>query len=161
MKTVITLSLCVVLLSFSCKNETTPTATPTPETIVEKVSSRTPLEGTWELVSYYNYVNDKIQDSSLASKDHRQVKMFTKEHVMWSKKRPIDSTEWFAYGDYKIEGNKLIEHLEYGSKTMMPIILERDDFIYELHQDNPNRFSQIELDDEGHRIYSENYMRLD
>jgi hypothetical protein len=43
---------------------------------------------------------------------------------------------------------------------MRDIISERKAFIYELELSN-KRYSQIELDEEGNRIYSENYLRIE
>ncbi|WGD35049.1 hypothetical protein [Olleya sp. YS] len=126
----------------------------------QKTTKKFPLEGAWELVSFYNYVDDKVKDSSFTDPNQRQIKLYTKEKFMWSKKRPADSTEWFAYGNYKVENNMLIEHVEYGSLTMDNIMKQRSSFDYELiiTQDT---FSQVELDENGSRIYSENYKRLE
>ncbi len=79
---------------------------------------------------------------------------------MWSKQVPTDSTEWFGYGNYKVEDNRLTEVLDYGSKMMTQIIQERKEFVYELDLQNES-FSQIEIDDQGNRIYSENYRRIE
>lgn len=118
------------------------------------------LNGTWELVGYYNYVNNKITDSFLPYQGHRQVKMYTDQKVMWSKNVPSDSTDWFGYGNYKTDDNELIETLEYGSQMMKRIIEEKQEFKYELHLEK-NKFSQIEVDDNGNRLYSENYKRIE
>lgn len=118
------------------------------------------LNGTWEMVGYYNYVNNKITDSFQPNKGHRQVKMYTDQKVMWSKNVPSDSTEWFGYGNYKTDDNELTETLEYGSEMMRTIIEEKQEFKYELHLEK-NKFSQIEVDDDGNRLYSENYKRIE
>ncbi|MCB0446476.1 MAG: hypothetical protein KDD03_03010, partial [Gelidibacter sp.] len=91
---------------------------------------------------------------------YRQVKMYTPTKVMWSKHVPTDSTEWFGYGSYSVKGNYLTEILDYGSEMMSKIIQERKEFVYELNL-NTNRFSQIEIDEQGNRIYSENYKRIE
>ncbi|RAJ16807.1 hypothetical protein [Olleya aquimaris] len=126
----------------------------------DKITKSYPLEGAWELVSFYNYVDDKVKDSSFTDPNQRQIKLYTKEKFMWSKKRPADSTEWFAYGNYKVENNMLIEHVEYGSLTMDNIMKQRSSFDYELIIFEKS-FSQVELDENGSRIYSENYKRLE
>lgn len=118
------------------------------------------LNGAWEMVGYYNYVDNKIADSFLPNQGHRQVKMYTDKKVMWSKNVPSDSTEWFGYGTYKSNDNELTEILEYGSAMMRSIIEERKEFTYELQLEK-NRFSQIEVDDRGNRLYSENYKRIE
>ena len=118
------------------------------------------LKGVWELVGYYNYVDNKVTDSFKANAEIRQVKMYTDNKVMWSKNVPADSTEWFGYGNYQTDANQLTEMLEYGSEMMRKIIEERKEFKYELLLDK-NKFSQIEIDDDGNRIYSENYKRIE
>lgn len=145
----------VVLLS--CKNETKKDSnillTGTEDTNVS-------LEGAWELTSFYNYIDNKVIDSFQTQEGYRQVKLYTPTKVMWSKQVPSDSTEWFGYGNYKIEDNNLIEVLDYGSEMMTRIIEERKEFIYELTLEK-NKFSQIEIDENGNRIYSENYKRIE
>lgn len=79
---------------------------------------------------------------------------------MWSKSVPKDFTEWFGYGSYDLNDNTLSEVLDYGSKIMSEIIQEKKEFIYEIHL-TENSFIQIEIDDDGNRIYSENYKRIE
>lgn len=130
-----------------------------PITEPDKINSTT-LEGAWELVGFYNFVDNKVVDSFNAREGYRQVKLYTSSKVMWSKQVPSDSTEWFGYGNYKLENDRLTEVLDYGSKMMSKIIEERKEFIYELDLKNKS-FSQIEIDDDGNRIYSENYRRIE
>jgi hypothetical protein len=120
------------------------------------------LEGTWELISRYNYVDNKVSDSFGLAEGYRQVKMYTPTKVMWSRKRPADSTEWFGYGSYEVNTDRdiLMEVLDYGSVMMSEIIEEEKEFIFELNL-KENSFIQIELDDEGNRVISENYIRID
>lgn len=147
--------LCLFAMILSCENKTSADAYP----ITEPNETLT-LNGTWELVGFYNYIDDKVADSFSTKEGYRQVKMYTDTKVMWSKHVPSDSTEWFGYGTYKLEDNELTEVLDYGSEMMSKIIQERQEFVYELDLSN-NKYSQIEIDDEGHRIYSENYKRIE
>lgn len=119
-----------------------------------------PLDGAWELVGYYNYENDRIIDSFNQREGFRQVKMYSPTRVMWSKQVPTDSTEWFGYGHYKIEDGQLIEVLDYGSEMMTKIISEREEFRYDLLLTD-STFIQIEIDEDGNKIYSENYKRIE
>ncbi|WMI67748.1 hypothetical protein [Mangrovimonas sp. YM274] len=118
------------------------------------------LEGAWELVSFYNYEDNKIVDSFQTREGYRQVKMYTKTKVMWCKNVPSDSSEWFGYGRYEINGDTLTEVLDYGSRVMTKIIDLKTAFNNELHL-GEDSFTQIEIDDEGNRIYSENYRRIE
>jgi hypothetical protein len=86
--------------------------------------------------------------------------MYTDTKVMWCKHRPADSSEWFGYGTYNYDGDRLTEVLDFGSAVMDQVIAEKKQFIFELNL-QPNKFQQIELDEEGNRIYSENYIRVE
>ena len=81
---------------------------------------------------------------------------------MWSRTRPADSTEWFGFGSYEFNGdlNILTEVLDYGSVMMSQIIDEEKEFVFELEL-KENSFIQIELDDDGNRVISENYIRIE
>jgi hypothetical protein len=118
------------------------------------------LIGTWELKGFYNYQNNLIVDSFSNNTISRQIKMFSDTKVMWCKLRPADSTEFFGYGSYSYDNDKLTEVLEFGSSFMNDVISEQKEFKFQL-QVRPNRFEQIELDEDGDRIYSENYVRIE
>ena len=126
------------------------------------VSNEKPLtiEGTWELMSHYNYNDNEIADSFGISLGNKQVKMFTSTHVMWARKVPSDSTEFFGFGKYSITDTSLVETLDYGSTFMNQAIEENIEFPFELILEK-DRFIQIELDEDGNRIFSENYKRID
>jgi len=135
----------------------------TTENNVENTSDAditSPLEGAWELVGYYNYADNVVTDSFDTSKGYRQVKMYTPSKVMWSKSIPSDSSEWFGYGHYNLNGEELVEVLDYGSEMMSKIIQEKKEFKYELII-KENYFSQIEMDEDGNKIYAENYKRIE
>lgn len=118
------------------------------------------LDGTWELVSHYHYDDDKITDTILTDEFHRQIKMYNNGKVMWTRYVPMDSVEWFAYGSFKTTENSLMETLEYGSASMMKIIDTMRVFKFELELQE-NNYSQISLDEEGNKFFSENYNRID
>lgn len=147
----------LVLFTFSACNEQDKSNIKAEDKTQDTAST---LNGTWEMVGYYNYVDNKIVDSFQTNNGFRQVKMYTDHKVMWSKNVPADSSEWFGYGNYNHNENELKETLEYGSEMMRKIIEEKKEFIYELHLEK-DKFSQIEVDDQGNRIYSENYKRIE
>lgn len=151
------ITLCAIMLFISCKNNQETDAYPV--TTSNEPTTRN-LEGAWELVGFYNYIDNKVTDSFGTRDGYRQVKLYTTTKVMWSKQMPLDSTEWFGYGNYKLEGDRLTEVLDYGSRMMSKIIQEKKEFVYELDLKN-NFFSQIEIDEDGNRIYSENYKRIE
>ena len=153
-----TLVLFIVIFMFliSCKENQV-----TDKKIIEVEIVETPtLVGTWEMIGLYNYRNNQVVDSFKTREGNRQVKMYTKSRVMWSKLVPADSTEYFAYGAYTLNDSILKETLDYGSKTMNQVIGLRKDYMYKIVLDK-DKFSQIEIDDDGNRIYSENYKRVD
>ncbi|WP_274474385.1 hypothetical protein [Mangrovimonas aestuarii] len=159
MKTSILLSLLLIYIT-GCQNNSksqTFAENNTPQPTIIKNHS---LKGSWELVSWYNYQDNKIVDTFLIDNHHRQIKMYTDTRVMWSKQVPTDSTEWYGFGAYTVTDGSLTETLEYGSASMNEIIKSKEAFSYELILDE-NKYSQIELDSAGNRLYSENYKRID
>ncbi len=159
MKTFIVLSL-MCLLALSCKTDDRNPTQNNANTNTEPEVAKINLEGAWELVGYYNYVDNVVTDSFYRKEGYRQVKMYTPTKVMWSKKFPSDSSEWFGYGNYKVEGDELIEVLDYGSEMMSKIIDNKKAFNYEL-QMKDDTFSQIEMDEDGNKVYAENYRRIE
>lgn len=151
------LLLLLLLFTFSACNEQKKSI-PNAESHMQEQAMK--LNGTWEMIGYYNYVDNKIVDSFQTNNGFRQVKMYTDHKVMWSKNIPADSSEWFGYGNYNYNENELKETLEYGSEMMRKIIEEKKEFKYELQLEK-DKFSQIEVDDQGNRIYSENYKRIE
>lgn len=152
-------SIILVLFIFSCNTDKTSKES-SESSNLETVQNKNALEGAWELIGYYNYMDNEVIDSFQTSEGYRQVKMYTPTKVMWSKYTPADSTEWFGYGSYRVNGNELIEVLEYGSQRMSQIIEEKKEFKHELII-NGDSFSQIELDEEGNKLYAENYKRIE
>ena len=150
----------LLLLALSCKNEAKGKAETHNSSKAELKDKLGDLKGTWELTGFYNYKDNVVVDSFKMNPDFRQLKMYTDTKVMWCKHRPADSSEWFGYGTYKYDGDQLTEVLDFGSAVMNEVIEEKKQFIFELDL-YPNKFQQIELDDEGNRIYSENYVRVE
>lgn len=119
------------------------------------------IEGTWELVSHYNYSDGINPSDTLPAEDgYRQIKMYYNGKVMWTRYVPNDSVEWFGYGSYETTDSTLTERLEYMSASMRKIANENMEWEMELLLEN-NRYSQIFRDEDGNRINSENYKRID
>lgn len=153
------LTLCLLLVfAFSCKDMPKETQTTETETKIKEIPNS--LKGTWELTGFYNYKDNEVVDSFKMNPEFRQLKMYSNSKVMWCKHRPADSSEWFGYGTYKYDGDRLTEVLDFGSTVMDQVIAEKKQFIFELEL-QPNKFQQIELDEDGNRIYSENYVRVE
>ena len=146
--------LTIIIMFTSCKNKETATA--------NNEAKKMSIEGVWELVSRYNYIDNKVSDSFGLDEGYRQVKMYSANKVMWCRQRPADSSEWFGYGTYEINEaqDQLTEVLDYGSVMMGKIIEEEKEFVFEL-QLKKDSFVQIELDDDGNRVISENYVRIE
>ena len=126
----------------------------------EKSAENPSLEGTWELVNRFNYDGMNVTDTIQNINGYRQVKIYSKGKVMWTRYSPDDPAEWFGYGSYKNTDKELEERLEFGSETMMKIQDTVQVFKFELQLD-PDNFRQITVDDKGNRIQSENYARID
>lgn len=118
------------------------------------------LEGTWELVNRYNYDDSGVSDTLQNINGYRQIKIYSKGKVMWTRYSPDDPAEWFGYGSYTNTENRLREQLEFGSAAMMQVIDTANVFEFDLILDE-NTYSQITTDADGNRSYSENYRRID
>ncbi|MBD1261060.1 hypothetical protein HZY62_10710 [Maribacter polysiphoniae] len=126
------------------------------------------IEGTWELENFYNFDGGNITDTLPTSEGYRQVKMYYNGKVMWSRttQKYIKDADGnnvkgrFGYGTYKITMNELIENIEYGDIGMMTELDTLRNFKFELWL-GEDRYSQITLDEEGNRTFSENYKRID
>lgn len=118
------------------------------------------LEGTWELINRYNWEDGNVSDTLPNTNGYRQVKIYSKGKVMWTRYSPDDPNEWFGYGSYTNTQDQLEERLEYGSEVMMGIQDTIKVFKFELQLDK-NNYSQISVDENGKRTFSENYRRID
>jgi hypothetical protein len=152
---IITLLLVIV---WACKENT---ESRIDTSILEDVSNNEPnLKGTWELVGFYNYQDNVVVDSFSNNTISRQIKMYSDTKVMWCKLRPMDSTEFFGYGSYTYKDGILKENLDFGSTFMNEVIAENKEFMFQIEL-SPDRFEQIGLDEDGNRILSENYVRIE
>lgn len=118
------------------------------------------LEGTWELMNRFDYDDGNVSDTLLNNNGYRQIKIYSKGKVMWTRHSPDDPSEWFGYGSYTNTENELEEKLEYGSKEMMKVLDTVQSFKFELHLYKDN-YSQITLDENGNPTFAENYKRID
>ncbi|WP_299252531.1 hypothetical protein [uncultured Aquimarina sp.] len=118
------------------------------------------LEGVWNLKHQLLYDQNQVSDTIFNTNGYRQVKVYSKGKVMWTRFDPADSNEWFGYGSYVIKGNILEERLEYASGPMMKIIDTIQVFKFELVMDK-NSYQQITVDENGQYYQSENYIRIE
>jgi len=142
----------IVLLMFLLVSATTFTSS--------EIQTENTLEGTWELVNRYNWEDGNVSDTLPNTNGYRQIKIYSKGKVMWTRYSPDDPNEWFGYGSYTSTQEHLQERLEYGSKTMMGIQDTVKVFEFDLQLDKEN-YSQISVDKDGNRTFSENYKRID
>ncbi len=126
----------------------------------EKPITMHTMEGTWELQHFYNYdAQDKITDTVALPEGYRQVKMYYNGRVMWSRTDPNDTIGRFGFGTYRISDQELIETIEFGDYQMMRALDTLREFTFELILED-NNYSQINIDYDGHRSFSENYKRI-
>ena len=118
------------------------------------------LIGTWERISYYNYIDGKISDTFRTTQENRHIKQYSPTKVMWCRNVAADSTEWFGYGSYTANDTLLTEVLDYGSKAMNKFIEQNPTFEFKLILEK-DKFSQIRIDDDGNPLFAENYTRIE
>lgn len=126
----------------------------------QQKSSPNSIEGTWELISNYNYDGGEIRDTIPLEEGYRQIKMYYNGKVMWTRYVPTDSVEWFGYGSYHTTDTTLTEILEYMSSSMRKIANANMEWNMKLDID-AHKYSQIFTDAEGDPVSSENYKRID
>ncbi|WP_198944490.1 hypothetical protein [Robiginitalea sediminis] len=117
------------------------------------------LEGTWELESFCNFSSDDQADTVRLVEGYRQVKMYYNGKVMWSRTDPNDTIGRFGFGSYRITSDELIETIEYGDYYFMQALDTIREFRFELILDG-DTYSQITIDEEGNRTFSENYRKV-
>jgi hypothetical protein len=146
-----------ILICFSCKNNSDQNSE-----ISDNESGKTAhsLEGAWQLVSYLNYNEDGTFDTINTSATNKQIKMYSKSKIMWSRTRIYDTIDWFGCGDYTLKDNVLTEVLDYGSKSMNAVLKEKRAFVFDIILED-NKFTQIEKDSLGVPLLAENYIRLE
>ena len=118
------------------------------------------LEGVWEMKHQYIYENNEILDTLYNLNGYRQVKVYSKGKVMWSRYNPTDTNEWFGFGTYEVKDGILEEQLEYASQAMMKIVDTVQVFRFELKR-GKDTYSQISFDNDGNKYNSENYTRIE
>ncbi len=118
------------------------------------------LEGVWELENQQMYENGMLSEMLPNENGYRQVKMYSKGKVMWTRNDPSDSNEWFGYGTYTVADGFLEERLEYASGPMMNIVDTTQIFRFELVM-GANSYQQIQLDEDGNRTEGETYIRIE
>ena len=118
------------------------------------------LEGVWELENQQMYENGMLSETLPNENGYRQVKIYSKGKVMWTRNDPSDSNEWFGYGTYTIKDGFLEERIEYASGAMMKIVDTTQVFRFELLLGSKS-YQQIQLDQDGQRSEGESYLRIE
>lgn len=126
----------------------------------ETTISNNSLQGVWELEHQFIYDNNETLDTLYNLNGYRQVKMYSKGKVMWTRYDPSDSSEWYGYGSYDIVDGILEERLEYASNAMMKIVDTVQVFRFQLEMDKDS-YSQISFDNDGKKYNAENYKRIE
>ncbi len=140
MRYLIILSL---LLTFSCgKKELTDS---------EKSDA---LSGAWRMtnIMWIYDSGDTVTESRL------QYKMYVDGSVMWGFEAAPDSTEWFGYGNYYIEGDSLYESMISGSKAFRQTIQNEGSFFRMKLEIGEGSYTQI--DEQMGRVVYETYERV-
>ena len=152
--------ICLLFVFISSCRDNAESTSDTIENTEAIVTIKNGLKGAWELKGFYNYQDNVVVDSFENNTLSRQIKMYTDTKVMCCKLLKTDSIEFFGYGSYTYDDEVLTEILEFGSAFMNEVIEEQQEFVFQFII-GPDRFEQIEIDEDGNRIYSENYVRIE
>ncbi len=118
------------------------------------------LEGVWELENQQLYENGMLSETLPNENGYRQVKMYSKGRVMWTRNDPTDANEWFGYGSYVVKDGILEERLEYASGPMMKIVDTTQVFRFELLL-GATTYQQRQIDEDGSPTEGESYKRIE
>ena len=113
----------------SCKNNS---ETKMDENEMNAPTKELTIKGAWKQISFYNYADNMVRDTIIASESNKQIKMYSDTKVMWSRFRDSDTLDWFGYGDYTIGDGTLTEVIDYGSKAMNEAIKIERKFTFKL-----------------------------
>ena len=92
-----------------------------------------PLEGVWELESYYRFANE---DTTFIGRNNNEHKIYLDGHVMWNHDPDPDSSEWHGFGTYTFADGMVTETLttmsipmrRYSTPTPMKIVFGQNYF---------------------------------
>ena len=138
-----------IFIFFSCN--TTPPATQ--KTATEE-QQRDALTGAWRMINYLRITSD----GDSITDDRRQYKVYVDGSVMWGFEAAPDSTEWFGYGSYFIEGDSLFESMVSGSNAFREAIKEQNNFYRIGLTISDEGYTQVIKDDLG--LTYESYVRV-
>ena len=96
----------------------------------KEVQDADPVEGVWELSSnYWVLMDDTIYADPTGGLLH---KIYFDGYVMWTSDPAPDSSEWHAFGTYKLSNNTLVEKLSSMSLPMKVANDSNDEFVIEV-----------------------------
>ena len=108
------LLFCIAVSLFACQ----PPAADCPED-----TSKDALTGTWSMTALL--ASKTATGDTLWYGERTQYKMYANGAVMWMAESPMDSTEWYGYGTYSIDGDSLREVMLSGSSAFRKELEER------------------------------------
>lgn len=117
-------------------------------------ADRDALSGAWRMTNYLRVTHrgDTITD------ERSQYKMYIDGSVMWGFEAAPDSTEWFGYGSYFMEGDSLFESMISGSFAFREAIQGQNNFFRIGLTIDDNAYTQVIKDSEA-TVY-ESYERV-
>ncbi|MEP0368351.1 MAG: hypothetical protein ABJN36_15860 [Cyclobacteriaceae bacterium] len=88
---------------------------------IEESPDRDVLTGAWSMTSMY-LVNNFNGDTTWI--ERKQYKLYVDGNVMWGFEAAPDSTEWFGYGKYRLDGDTLRETMVSGSNSFREVLAD-------------------------------------
>ena len=101
--------LLLLVALFGCQPQTTENTSPMED------SGHDALTGAWKMTSLV--VMHSETGDTLWAGTRKQYKLYVDGSVMWAYEAEPDSTEWFGYGTYTIDGDTLRETMLTGSQA--------------------------------------------
>lgn len=117
------------------------------------------VEGVWKQTEHF-WMNE-FGDTLFVAPEHNAQKIYLDGHVMWNCEPDPDSTEWFGFGTYELNGDTLIERLSTMSRSMQETTEFNEAFVLVVEFDE-NNFRQYMESTWQDTVYynTEVYVRL-
>ena len=143
------LTLLLPLLILSCQSKS-----PEEQKVSSEEQRRDKMTGAWRMTDYLSITTngDSITDN------RTQYKMYVDGSVMWGFEAAPDSTEWFGYGTYFVEGDSLFETMISGSWAFREAIRGQNNFFRIGIDVNGDTYTQV-IKDDASTVY-ETYARV-
>ena len=144
-----TLAIPLLIFLVSCQSKS-----PDVQQASSEEQRRDKMTGAWKMTDHLIVTDDR----DTITDGRTQYKMYVDGSVMWGFEAAPDSTEWFGYGTYFVEGDSIFETMTSGSWAFREAIRGQNNFFRIAVEMKEDMYTQT-IKDETSMIY-ETYVRV-